>query len=76
MATRNNVVWPTENWSESLPEEQGLNGTFLADMEQYAQKEDSKFRAILVIRHGKLVFERYYEHSPAGDITMTRDCVY
>lgn len=61
MIKRNGIVWPTENWSASLPEEQGLNSKFLAIMDQYVQREDSKFRAILVIRHDKLVFERYYE---------------
>ncbi|BCL80539.1 penicillin-binding protein [Ktedonobacteria bacterium brp13] len=61
MVTRNNRVWPTENWSESFPEERGLNSKFLVAMDQYVQREDSKFRAILVIQHGKLVFERYYE---------------
>ena len=60
MAARNNIVWPAQDWFESLPEEQGLNSKLLMDMDQYAQKEESKFRAILVIRHGKLVFEHYY----------------
>lgn len=49
--------WPTQGWSTSTPEEQGMDRQMLIDAFRYAIGKQSK--AVVVIRNGYLVVEWY-----------------
>ncbi|MDR4509678.1 MAG: beta-lactamase family protein [Candidatus Brocadiaceae bacterium] len=51
--------WPTEEWSVSSPEEEGMDRNTLTRAFQYAIRHDSS--AVLVIRNGYIVGEWYAE---------------
>lgn len=50
--------WPTESWSVSTPEEQGMDSASLARIVETVgtYKQDS----FLIVRHGRIVAEAYY----------------
>jgi len=55
--------WPTRGWTMTTPPEVGLDAKVLADFD--ADIGDGKYGYIdsmLVIRHGKIAYERYYGH--------------
>ncbi|MFH2051143.1 MAG: serine hydrolase [bacterium] len=49
--------WPTQDWAESLPEEQGMDTPLLTDAFRYAFRNGAK--GVVVIRNGYLVAEHY-----------------
>jgi len=51
--------WPTEAWPTSAPAESDFDGLKLADALRQAA-DDEFFRALLVVRHGRLVVEEYF----------------
>ena len=51
--------WPTEEWSHSTPEAQGIDSEALVEMLQFLQDEESNFHSILLVRKGYLVLEAY-----------------
>jgi CubicO group peptidase (beta-lactamase class C family) len=51
--------WPTEGWRETAPEEQGMDADILAGLDPYIDTTPPDLNAILIIRHGAIVFERY-----------------
>ena len=51
--------WPTEVWSTSTPEAQGIDSETLVGMLQFLQDEESRFDSILVVRNGYLILEVY-----------------
>jgi CubicO group peptidase (beta-lactamase class C family) len=60
--------WPTDDWRTSTPAEQGMDGDLLANIGTTIEDEDMTFvRALLVVRHGYLVFEEYYNGFEADD---------
>jgi len=54
------AYWPTEDWKESTPEKQGMDPNLPFDLQRYIDKELPHIRSVLILRHGYLVFERYY----------------
>ena len=55
--------WPTGGWQSTTPQEVGLDAKILASFD--AEIADGKYGyvdSMLVIRHGKVAYERYYEH--------------
>ena len=51
-----------DDWEESSPEEQGMNSTLLDEVNDLITQNDwVDLHSMLVIRHGKLVYEKYYE---------------
>jgi len=60
--------WPTDGWRASTPAEQGMDGDLLANIAATIEDEDMTFvRAVLVVRHGYLVHEGYYNGFTADD---------
>jgi CubicO group peptidase (beta-lactamase class C family) len=59
-AVRTPDYWPTNAWRESRPEEQGLDPSLLRLADAHIEKDLPGFRSLLVVRHGSIVFERYY----------------
>ena len=53
--------WPTDGWRTSSPEEQEMNSETLTKMEQVIEEQLPHLRSVLIVRHGYLVFERYYQ---------------
>ncbi len=57
------AYWPTEAWRTSTPEEQGMDGANLAQMLAVNPKQplSLSLHSLLVIRHGYIVSETYFE---------------
>lgn len=53
--------WPTKEWSTSTPEEQGLDSAQLEKANQRINDNYPNIYSLLVIRHGYLVYEKYYQ---------------
>ena len=49
-----------EDWPVSPPSVEGLNANALARLDAHVQKELPHLRSLLVARHGRVVFEKYY----------------
>jgi hypothetical protein len=59
-----------DGWSAASPESTGLTTKTLSDMSSAIRAgEFKKISSILIARHGKLVFEDYFD----GDTTLLRD---
>ena len=54
------VEWPTTDWAVSTPGEQGMNPAILQSMLTRVETDSLNLHALLVIRHGKIVLEKYY----------------
>jgi CubicO group peptidase (beta-lactamase class C family) len=59
--------WPTNGWSIVPPEEQAMRPTILAMIDPYVAEHFPTLLSLVVVRHGMLVFERYYHHWRAED---------
>lgn len=57
-----------DEWSITTPEEQGLNSSTLDNIDLWITEKNaySQINSMLVVRHGTLVYERYY-----NDYTLT-----
>lgn len=53
--------WPTEQWNTSTPEEQGLDSKLLSDSDKRINENYPNVYSLLVVRHGYLVYEKYYQ---------------
>ena len=64
------ILWPTEGWQLSTPEDQGLDSTKLDDMSSFVRNNIPAARSILVVRNGYLVYEDYIkgEETSSGPI--------
>ncbi|MGI9261429.1 MAG: serine hydrolase domain-containing protein, partial [Woeseiaceae bacterium] len=68
--------WPTNGWTATTPLDVGLDARVLAEID--ADIGEGKYGyvdSMLVIRHGKLAYERYYGHDYAeiyGEEAATR----
>ena len=54
--------WPTDGWKESTPEQQGMDSQTLAKMKPYIEKELPTIRSVLIVRHGYLAYEQYFQY--------------
>jgi CubicO group peptidase (beta-lactamase class C family) len=52
--------WPTKEWSTSTPEQQGIDSAVLEEADKRINKNYPNVYSLLVIRHGYLVYEKYY----------------
>ncbi|MFX0061923.1 MAG: serine hydrolase domain-containing protein [Candidatus Hermodarchaeota archaeon] len=52
--------WPSPDWQSTTPEAQGMNSDQLNQMNEYIAINDYPIDAVVIIRHGYLVFEEYY----------------
>lgn len=53
--------WPTVEWSTSTPEQQGLDSSILSKADKRIKENYPNVYSLLVVRHGYLVYERYYQ---------------
>ncbi|MEZ5291993.1 MAG: serine hydrolase [Vicinamibacterales bacterium] len=55
--------WPTKGWTQSTPEAEGLDGRVLEALDrEFSAGDHGQVTGMLVVRHGKVVFERSYPH--------------
>jgi CubicO group peptidase (beta-lactamase class C family) len=65
----NRSYWPTDGWRSSPVEDHGMDAAKMKLADEFA-KEDPLSRALLVIKEGYLVFEKYYGN---GGIDQSTD---
>lgn len=53
-------AWPTAGWRTSTPEQQGLDSAVLSASDERIEKNYPNLISFLVVRHGYLVYEKYY----------------
>lgn len=58
--------WPTDSWATSAPEEQGIDSGKLESMRAYIDQHDIPIDSVIVVRHGRIVFEMYGSDYDAG----------
>lgn len=54
------MYWPTQDWRTSTPEEQGMDSSKITQMLSYIDQQHLDFDSLLIIRHGYIVSETYY----------------
>lgn len=59
--------WPNDAWSVSSPELQGLNSELLGRADKEIHDNYPNIYSLLVIRHGYLVYEKYYQGMDEND---------
>jgi CubicO group peptidase (beta-lactamase class C family) len=59
--------WPTAGWRTAAPAEQGMDPAVLDDLDTQVPDSYPQVRGVLVVRHGYLVYERYWQGVDAGD---------
>ncbi len=68
------AVWPTRGFALSSPEAEGLDPLVLDALDQEFARGDHGFiDSMLVVRHGRLVYERSYRHDYAARFDAQRD---
>jgi CubicO group peptidase (beta-lactamase class C family) len=61
------AVEETSRWALASPADEGLDPERLAELDRYVKAELPELTSLLVARHGRLVFERYYNGWGASD---------
>lgn len=56
--------WPTDDWRETTPEKQGMNSLYFESLREYVEENFPHMRSVLVVRHGYIVFEEFYQGEP------------
>lgn len=57
------TTWPTKGWPASTPDAEGLDANTLNALDaEFASGKRGQITSMLVIRHGKVVFDKSYPH--------------
>ena len=59
--------WPTAGWRTAEPDQQGMDPAVLEDLNTAVPNFYPQVRSVLVIRHGYMVYERYWHGFTASD---------
>jgi CubicO group peptidase (beta-lactamase class C family) len=59
--------WPTAGWRTAAPDRQGMDPAVLDDLDTIVPDSYPQVRSVLVVRHGYLVYERYWQGVDASD---------
>jgi CubicO group peptidase (beta-lactamase class C family) len=59
--------WPTAGWRTAAPDQQGIDPAVLDDLDTAVPDIYPQMRSVLVIRHGYLVYERYWQGFTVSD---------
>jgi CubicO group peptidase (beta-lactamase class C family) len=65
-APRQRDYWPTSGWRTAPPKAQGMDPAVLAAIQGNVASLHPEIRSVLVVRHGYLVYERYWQGSTAS----------
>ncbi|MFX0063021.1 MAG: serine hydrolase domain-containing protein [Candidatus Hermodarchaeota archaeon] len=52
--------WPTTDWLESSPQEQGMDPMKIIEMKNYIEEQAFDIDSIIVVRNGYIVLEEYF----------------
>jgi len=58
--TRPSTYWPTGDWRESTPEQQGMDSALLVKMFDFIEQKDVYIHSILIVRNGYVVMKVYF----------------
>jgi CubicO group peptidase (beta-lactamase class C family) len=59
--------WPTAGWRTAAPKDEGMDPAVLDDLDTKVPESYPQVRSLLVVRHGYLVYERYWHGLDAAD---------
>jgi CubicO group peptidase (beta-lactamase class C family) len=59
--------WPTAGWRTAAPDQQGMDPAILDNLDTKVPEFYPQVRSVLVVRHGYLVYERYWQGVTASD---------
>jgi hypothetical protein len=59
MVTQSQDYWPTNEWRNATPEDQGMDSSYLEKMYDFYTERQWLLRSIMVVRNGYIVFEDY-----------------
>jgi CubicO group peptidase (beta-lactamase class C family) len=59
--------WPTAGWRTAAPADQGMDPAVLGELDRQVPEQYPQVRSLLVVRHGYLVYERYWQGFDAAD---------
>lgn len=71
---RVHASWPTHDWESASPESQGMNSDILMHLHTFIQNQSLPIHAMLIARHGWLIFEHYYQGQKSSDTQALRSC--
>jgi len=54
--------WPTDNWLNTTPEEQGLDSATLNRIDDVITENDIEVDSVIIIKNGYIVYEKYYHY--------------
>ena len=66
-APRQRDYWPTNGWRSAPPKAEGMDPAVLAAIAGNVASLYPQVRSVLVVRHGYLVYERYWQGMTASD---------
>ena len=58
---RPHVYWPTAGWHTAAPQDHGIDPAALAMIEDEVAKAYPQIRSVLIVRHGYLLYEDYWQ---------------
>ena len=59
--------WPTAGWRTAAPTDEGMDPAVLDELDAKVAESYPQVRSLLVVRHGYLVYERYWDGLDASD---------
>lgn len=59
-STDHRPYWPTQEWQVTTPERQGMDSAILDRISGYIKDSGIEVNSVIVIRHGYLVYEKYF----------------
>jgi CubicO group peptidase (beta-lactamase class C family) len=59
--------WPTAGWRTAAPKDQGMDPAVVGELDARISGSFPQVRSLLVVRHGYLVYERYWHGLDASD---------
>ena len=73
-ASSSQSIWPTDGWSTSTPEEQGMDSGILASMLDTIQQEGYTIDSVLVVRNGTMVLDATIHPFGPGQRHIIHSC--
>ena len=59
--------WPTAGWRTAAPNQQGMDPQLLGDLDTQVPQRYPQVRSLLVVRHGYLAYEHYWQAMTAAN---------
>jgi CubicO group peptidase (beta-lactamase class C family) len=66
--------WPTDEWLNTTPEEQGMNSDFLNSIDEIIDDNDIRLHSVIVVRNGYIVYEKYYYYNTQYTAHTIQSC--